>query len=173
MEAAGFVFEDGRWRPREGDELGEDWSIVEGFPEVPARLLNPEGWRVCRSGTWGRDEHITLLEARALLASVRRLAQVAVGSDLRHLHLCDNMSVVLAVSRSRCRDFTLLTVLRKLAGFLLARNIMLHVRWVPSELNFAEEPSRIFSEKASSSLAWVIPDVVRARVGGPPRPLQA
>ena len=105
MEAAGFVFEEGRWRPREGDELGEDWSIVEGFPEVLARLLRPEGWRVCRSGTWGRDEHITLLEARALLASVRRLAQVAVGGDRRHLHLCDNMSVVLAFGRCLGSEF--------------------------------------------------------------------
>eukprot|EP00959_Pyramimonas_sp_CCMP1952_P459200 9477871-Pyramimonas_sp.AAC.1 len=64
------------------------------------------------------------------------------------------MSVVLALSRSRCRDFALLAVLRKLSGFLLARNIRLHVAWVPSELNFGDEPSRIFSEEASSSLAW-------------------
>ena len=48
----------------------------------------------------------------------------------------------LSVGRSRARKFKLLGILRIIAGRTLAFGVSLSVRWVPSEYNTSDEPSR-------------------------------
>ena len=147
MQRAGFVDDEGAgpWRPSAPEEASAGaWALDENFDEVPAGWLDQARWSLCRSGVWSRAEGIAILEARAVLAAVRRLAQTRWGHDIRHVHLCDNMGVVLSICRSRSKDYSMLAVIRRINAYLLARNIRLIVRWIPSELNSADEASRIF-----------------------------
>ena len=62
-----------------------------------------------------------MLEARALVLGVRRLALTRPGQNTRLLMLCDNMSVVYAFSRCRARSAPLLRQIRRLVAYKLAR----------------------------------------------------
>lgn len=98
-------------------------------------------------------------EARALVMSLKRIAASVFGHDVRQLLLSDNMSVVLAFDRSRARNYTLLKQIRLFQAYCLARNIQTTVRWVPSELNSADEPSRVEAADRTKSLTHVMPSV--------------
>ena len=77
------------------------------------------------------------------------------------LALTDNMAVALIFGRYRARDFRLLAILRKCCAWLLLRNVQLHVRWVPSELNPSDEGTRSGYETAAQSKTLV--DVLQQR----------
>ena len=81
------------------------------------------------------------------------------GHDARVLLLTDNISVCLAFDRSGARNYALLRQIRRFSAYCLSRILSMSVRWVPSELNNADEPSRVHSDEASKSLAYVIPAV--------------
>ena len=49
------------------------------------------------------------------------------------MFLSDDMSVTLAFSRFRSRDFRLLAVIRRIASYALARDVRVSVRWIPCE----------------------------------------
>ena len=111
--------------------------------------MHPDLWKVVRYGRWTQAEHITVLEARALHRTVRRLCLFEKGRNLKQLCLVDNLGVALSYDRFRAKDFRLLTNLRKTAGYLLARNNRLSVRWIPSEKNSADPPSRAFEDNST------------------------
>ena len=109
------------------------WRLDKGFKEVPGYLL-------------GHPAGILELEARALVKSLRKIANSNFGHDIRQLLLTDNMSACLAFDRSRARSYRLLQQVRKFSSYCLSRNIYCSVRWVPSELNRSDEPSRVHSD---------------------------
>ena len=133
------------------------WSLDRSFPEVPAKLLAKSFWTPKLWGKWEFEEGILTLEARALVKSLKRIAMSIFGHDVRQLLLVDNMSVCLAFDRSRARNFPLLVQIRRFASYCLARNIQCSVRWVPSELNNSDSPSRYYSDEPSKLLTDVIP----------------
>lgn len=90
------------------------------------------------------------------------------GHDTRQLLLTDNMSVCLSFDRSRARSYALLKQIRLFSSYCLARNISCTVRWIPSELNNANEPSRIHSSKACENLFNAIPFVEPSKKGAIP-----
>ena len=65
------------------------------------------------------------------------------------LFLLDNMSLVLCLARGRSRNFKVLVVLRRIYAYCLSRGIMPYFRWIVSELNSSDEPSRVLGDKAS------------------------
>ena len=69
------------------------------------------------------------------------------------------MSVCLAFDRSRARNYAFLVQVRKFAAYLLARNISRTIRWIPSELNKADRPSRLDTEETSKILTDLLPSV--------------
>ena len=92
------------------------------------------------SGRWRqRNESIIVLETRALtrLASTQQLFQK------RCVALVENMAAALSFERRRSRNFLVLTCIRKLAGLCLALDLAFTVRWIPSEINDSDRPSRI------------------------------
>ena len=143
----------------EGD--GEDflnqtgWEIDHNFHEVPAHLLRKDHWQVKQFGQWKRSEHIMVLEARALTKSLERIAFTKYGKDVHQLLLTDSLSMALAFERARSKSFKVLLQIRRFAAVALARNITPHLRWIPSELNAADEPSRLGGE--SKTLIDLIP----------------
>lgn len=160
LSAAGFHRVDGEWGPIDApmskrlEQAG--WGIDSTFQEVPAGCLKGNLWTPVFWGRWNFKENIGVLEARAVLKSVQRLALTRYGHDLRHLHLCDNLGVVLSIERCRSKNLKLLKILRQIGAYLLCRGIHLAIRWIPSELNASDKPSRIFGDVDSKLLVDLI-----------------
>lgn len=143
------------------------WGLNEAFEEVPGYLLQKGRWTPRLWGKWNHEAGILELEARALVKSLRRIALSIFGHDIRQLLLTDNMSVCLSFDRSRARSFAPLKQIRIFSAYRLARNISCTVRWIPSELNSADAPSRLDSKEydESKSLTHAIPRTVTEAEG--------
>jgi len=139
---------------------GGPWERDTLFPEVPATLLGSDLWTAIASGPWTFTEDISRLESRALLFGLERSVLNTHGGECRVLLLGDNLGVVLAFGRCRSKDFVLLSLIRRFCAIILARGLHVAVRWVPSEFNSADEPSRIYGGEVSKSLTHVLNTVV-------------
>ena len=163
LQAAGFELNAGLWTKRNvavSKRLAEaGWEVDESFEEIPAAGLRRSLWIPKIWGKWHSSENILILEARTVLKGVKRVLLTRFGHDMRQLVLCDNMSVVLAIERCRAKNFKLLCVIRKIAAFCFARNVHLAIRWIPSELNVSDEPSRLSGPEESKLLVDLVDDV--------------
>eukprot|EP00435_Cladocopium_sp_Y103_P042465 s504_g11.t1 len=105
LTQAGFHMHGSSWTLMDEKMLGElaesGWSVNADFPEVPSGSLKRHLWTPVFWGKWNHPEKIGILEARAVLKSLRRLCLTRYGHDIRHLHLCDNLGIVLSVERCR------------------------------------------------------------------------
>ncbi len=54
------------------------------------------------------------------------------------------------------KNFKLLKIVRQIGAYLLCRGIHLAIRWIPSELNASDKPSRIFDDDDSKLLVDLI-----------------
>ena len=157
MTSTGFIKDEvtGSWKA--GEIEAENYLKLNGrtldlqFPEVPARLLRKDCWtpKLWASGNSREDYH---LEAPAAAKSLRRVAMNVFGSQIRQVFLLDNMSLVLTLERSRSRQFSLLKPIRTFNSYCTARGIQTYFRWVSSEFNSADEPSRYNSNEPSKLL---------------------
>ena len=133
------------------DELDE-YIADDDFPEIPDSLMEPSEWRTVKMGKWEHTkEHITLKEARALLIAVRRFSRSSSQRNKRHLCLLDNLALCFAVAKGRAHSFDLLRVLQRISAICLACGIVLRTRWVRSEVNVADAPSRGHIQPGSGS----------------------
>ena len=73
---------------------------------------------------------------------VRHLARSAQDTPCRVLILVDSMVALGAIAKGRSSAVALLRVNRKLAAYTLGCRIKVYVRYVPSEVNPADGPSR-------------------------------
>ena len=135
-------FIDGDLQDWSGSLRDSGWRLDDKFPEVPSPLLASHRWSTKLMGTWHHAEGIFELESLALLKSLVRIAKGRFGRDTRQLLLVDNMAVALAFSRARSRNTRVLRIIRKFNAWCLGRNIAASIRWIPSELNSADAPSR-------------------------------
>ena len=160
LTAAGFYYDGRAWGPvgtKTAKQLSEaGWAVDDTFVEVPVGSLKRKLWSPKIWGRWKFKENIGILEARTVLKSIQRICMTRFGHDVRHLHLCDNLGVVLSIERCRSKNFKLLSVIRRIAGYCIARNVQLAIRWVPSELNIADEPSRLDDPEVSKLLVDLI-----------------
>ncbi len=136
----------GLWRPLLEDELPTEtlWKIQPGFPEIEIELLQKRLWQVRVSRPWRMSDDILVLEARALFRSLQVQISLHHAHDCRVLLLVDNMAVALSFGRKRSRNFKVLVQIRTFSAFLIAFNIRCAIRWIPSEANMSDDPSRQF-----------------------------
>ena len=100
-------------------------------------------WSEIVSARWlYTGPHINAFELQAILTALRWCASRPALLDTRILLLSDSAVAVAAVAKGRSSSFPLLRVLRRIAATSLACGISLWPRWVPSERNPADEPSR-------------------------------
>jgi hypothetical protein len=101
-------------------------------------------WRVEVSAAWRRTEHINSLELRAVHTALRwALCEGSVRVlASRVMLLTDSSAVLGALLKGRSSSRTLLVRVRAVAVLLLASGVRLLPRWIPSELNPADAPSR-------------------------------
>ena len=116
------------------------WREREGFPEIGP--TDDWGWKVDRLGVFKYDEHITAKEARVAVWSVAFDMEKVENHHCRMLRLVDNFAVSLSMSKGRAHSHGMLQQTRRLAALNLACDVMCVFRWIPSELNPADEPSR-------------------------------
>ncbi|CAK0823299.1 unnamed protein product, partial [Prorocentrum cordatum] len=65
--------------------------------------------------------------------------------------LCDNLSVVLALGKGRSSSPHLVRTCREMLALSLLGNLVVAVRWIPSELNQSDRPSRLKSAIANDA----------------------
>ena len=83
-----------------------------------------------------------VLEATAWMKCVERLCKGVHGTKCRQLVLGDNMALVLTQCRWMSRLFALIVILRRAAAYILVRDMVLVSRWIMSEMNTTDAPSR-------------------------------
>ena len=114
----------------------------QGFNEISTDLLKPEDWAVVWSKPWRFQANILNTEARALGWSVEHLLRSNRNINKRLLCFSDNLPLVLGACKGRAKSGYLLKPLRRITSLLLATGSRLAVRWIASELNVADAPSR-------------------------------
>lgn len=118
------------------------WVKREGFNQVDREILEPSMWRVCWAARLRHAENILASEGRAWLWSLRHQLRGSNSFRRRILQLVDNMPLCLAINKGRGRSAHLTRVLQRGAALLLCTGSSASARWVPSELNLADDPSR-------------------------------
>ena len=124
-------------------KLEEVYGYNNFFPEVPQEVTDPGCWQTKLMGKWSStSDHITVKEGRALVLAVKRLCRSSSTRGHRHLIFLDSFSLCMAVCKGRASSFKLLRVMQQLSALSLAGGFTVRVRWVPSERNVADAPSR-------------------------------
>ncbi len=87
----------------------------------------------------------------------------AYGTCVRQVFLLDKMSLARCLSGGRSRSFGVLAQARQMYAYFLAPGIIPHLRWILSELNSSDEPSRIAAKKGSELATHAIEHLRFAR----------
>ena len=77
------------------------WTEDPSFPAVPVSFMAGGDWVERFRGVWKDREHITLLEARTALATVKHILRSQVGFSRRFLILGGSLGAILALSKGR------------------------------------------------------------------------
>ncbi|CAK0902174.1 unnamed protein product, partial [Prorocentrum cordatum] len=112
------------------------------FPEVPEWFAKDSPWCVIAARRWRRTEKILNLEAEAALWAARRISRDKRLGDHRHLILSDSMAWVCAATKGRGSPWFVLRRCRELYALAIASGCRFVYRWIPSEWNSADAPSR-------------------------------
>jgi hypothetical protein len=114
-----------------------------GAVEPPAReFCDPVGWKVAARAQWRRDGVIDALEGEALMLGVRHAVRHRSRRRKRVLFYVDNQALLGSVRKGRSSARRLLHVCRRVTSHALFAEVRLHFRYVPSDLNVADYPSR-------------------------------
>ena len=136
-------------------DVGSDVKFIEGFNEVPIQLLDPDQWEIAWSRPWQYEDNILHTEALALCWSVEHSLRANRNFGRRILFLSDNLPLTLGACKGRAKSGFLSKPLRMICAFALATGSKFHVRWIPSEWNTADRPSRAITQWSSRGLhSW-------------------
>jgi len=108
------------------------------------RILRSQEWSTLVSAQWRSVEHINVKEMRAGLTAARWVSTSPSAFGSRVLLLSDSAVACAIISKGRSSSYSLLRVMRLLSSVILAFNLQVLVRWVPSCNNPADGPSRAF-----------------------------
>lgn len=128
-------------------EVEADFETNPSFPEIDKQHLDPERGHLLWNSQIFHKEPVHLIEARSILAAVKHRVRDSRRHGRRVLVLNDNMGVVLSIQKGRSSSYGLLRIIQRISSHCLASGVRLHVRWVPSELNVADAPSRHWEAK--------------------------
>ena len=99
-------------------------------------------WHVLFQGKWNTLEHNNVLELRTVVAVLRHLSRTSQAWGYRVLFFTDSL-VSLGVLRKGRSSARVLLQQARVAGIIqMVCRIRGYFRWVPSELNLADGPSR-------------------------------
>ena len=134
------------------------------FQHVPEKFACSSEWRTQFSSRMHFPEHITILESRATIQAMRHKVRSSQNFGQKHLHCGDNLGMVLAFDRGRAKSIPLLFCCRRAAAISVAADSVFTHRWLPSEFNAADGPSRQWegpsNEEASQRKKRAIIDAI-------------
>ena len=110
---------------------------------VTPPLVGAESWRTIVASRWHAEEHINILEARALSTAVRWVMSSPDCVNTRVILFSDSQVIIGSVLKGRSSSPPLLRRLRSLAALCLSVGLRLRLLWIPSEFNPADVPSRL------------------------------
>ena len=111
------------------------------FPEVPIEFLEGS-WTQVDGSAWQRVESIPVLEGRAIVWLAQHLARSSKKHNKRHLVLTDSMTACLALEKGRSSTPSINRICRQVAALQFMTGFEIRTRWIPSELNPGDPPSR-------------------------------
>ena len=119
------------------------------FSEVESEVTHPfDSWVLAFQGRWAAAEDIMRTEGRASNLCVRHFLRKVQNHSKRCLILCDNLSLTLAFTKGRGSSIALNQCCRERCALALAVNGSFVTRWIPSERNAADGPSRALTGEA-------------------------
>ncbi|CAK0789849.1 unnamed protein product, partial [Prorocentrum cordatum] len=125
-----------------GDEEASNEARTRAAGRLP-EAVRDEGWAVVGSHKWGSPpDNIVEGEARAIAFGVKHICRSTKAFDCHHLLLSDSLSSVLALGKGRSSAPGVSGALRSVAAHVAATGLRPSARWLPSEWNFADGPSR-------------------------------
>jgi hypothetical protein len=102
-------------------------------------------WKSVIASPWKVKEHINSYELRASSTALRWILSHPNTIGTRVTLISDSQVAVGCITKGRSSSHVLLRRLRSISAHVLASNVTLYTRWVPSEMNPADEPSRRFA----------------------------
>jgi len=115
--------------------------------DIASTLTQPNpyqfNWSTIVSSQWKYVEHINILEVRAISTAVRWVLSFPQSIQQRIVILTDSLVSLFSISKGRSSSHHLLPRLRTLASLLLGSGNRLYLRYVPTEDNPADMPSRL------------------------------
>ena len=132
-----------------GSDVRLDLGSLYRPDSFPRGSISPKRWRwhVGQSYAFHSEEHINVLEMRALVNALEwRLRSPAFGS-CRALHLVDSQVVLAVAVKGRSSSRILNRLLRKYAALQVAGGVIPILGWVESEDNPADAPSRAHAKE--------------------------
>lgn len=114
---------------------------VEGFQNVPFSAVDRE-WRTVGKHVWWDQASLPVYEARPGLYAAKHALRNRASFGMKHLILTDSLTAACAFSRGRSSGFAMRRVCSQLAALALGTGSTFHFRWIPSEWNPADNPSR-------------------------------
>ena len=112
------------------------------FPEISGDWLKDTEWKITHYTPLKEPEPMHMKEGRGFVKTLQDCLSDPLQWSSRKLFLGDNLGLCLAQSKGRCRDAKLLMLMRRAAATLLVSGCCVVLRWLPSELNAADAPSR-------------------------------
>jgi len=117
-------------------------SEPRAFNEVPSSVWGREGWVTVHASRVMGAHNILALEGEALHRAFKHALRSLRVHGRRVLFLVDNLPLAMAAAKGRAKSPLLTRVLHKIAALSLATGTRMIVRWIPSEFNAADDPSR-------------------------------
>jgi hypothetical protein len=118
------------------NNLARDNALIIGDVDID--------WQVVLAARWRALEHINSYELRSSSTAIRWLLSHPGTTGTRVMLLSDSQVAVGCMAKGRTSSHVLLRRMRSIASHVLASGINMYCRWIPSELNPADEPSRRF-----------------------------
>ena len=125
------------------NQVEEDQAEIPppNFSSVPFEAVKRD-WRTVVRHKWRAAGSLPVYEARSTLGAVKHVLRSTDNFGKKHLVFSDSMTSTCAISRGRAQSFHLRHVCAQIGALALATNSSFHIRWIPSEWNPADNPSR-------------------------------
>ncbi|CAK0841243.1 unnamed protein product, partial [Prorocentrum cordatum] len=129
--------------------FGDMYSGTVSFEQITSEHVGSfESWQLRVKGRFNRAENIIRLEGHGLVIGIRHHLRAVSRRGRKLLMLCDNLGLVLALGKGRAAAPIVNRTCREAAALSILGDMSVTVRWVPSELNPADRPSRMAGASA-------------------------
>eukprot|EP00438_Fugacium_kawagutii_P014095 Skav231798 [mRNA] locus=scaffold734:131220:155475:+ [translate_table: standard] len=112
-------------------------------------------WKMVGRVAWRRKESMPVYEARATLFAIRHALRSSASFGRRFIILTDSLAAAVSFDKGRASSYRLRRVVEQVAALTLCTGSGFRSRWIPSEWNPSDGPSRsAWSPSAPKRRFW-------------------